>query len=79
MTRVEAEIKGDIHRLEEEVKGDIGKLEAELKGSVGILDQKVDGLTKRVDTQDFINRGVIVGLVLTILGGFAKIFGLVPR
>jgi hypothetical protein len=55
LTRVKAEIKGNIHRLKADVKGDIRRLEAELKGSIGILDQKVDGLTKRVDTQDFIN------------------------
>jgi hypothetical protein len=41
------------------------------------LDEKIDGIAKRVDTQEFINRGVVIGLVLAILGGFAKIFGFV--
>ena len=49
---------------------------AELKGDVKVLDEKIDGLGKRLDQTEFINRGVIVGLVLTIVGGFVKIFGL---
>lgn len=83
------DIKTDIGKLSSKIdsvaadvsdlKTNLARAEAELKGEIGILDQKIDGLTKRVDTQDFINRGVIVGLVLAILGGFAKIFGLVSK
>lgn len=59
-----------------EMRSELIRVEESLKGELKVLDQKVDGISKRVDTQDFINRGVIVGLVLTILGGFVKLFGL---
>lgn len=52
------------------------RVENTLKGEIKVLSEKVDGLSKRVDTQEFINRGVIIGLILAVLGGFAKVFGL---
>lgn len=71
LVRVETELKGEIRVLDEK----IGRVETELKGEIKLLDGKVDGIGKRLDQTD-INRGVIVGLVLTILGGFVKLFGL---
>ena len=59
-----------------DLKTELVRVELELKGEIKVLDEKVDGISKRIDTQEFINRGVIVGLVLAILGGFAKIFGI---
>jgi hypothetical protein len=34
-------------------------------------------LDKRVGNQEFTNRSILVGLILVILGGAAKIFGMV--
>ena len=60
-----------------EVKIDkIGEDITDLQVKVGVLSEKVEGITKRLDTQEFINRGVIIGLILAVLGGFAKVFGL---
>lgn len=59
-----------------ELKTNLVRVELELKGEIKVLDEKIDGIGKRLDQSEFINRGVIVGLVLTILGGFVKIFGL---
>lgn len=70
------ELKTNLVRVELELKGDLVRVEESLKGEIKVLDEKIDGIGKRVDTQEFINRGVIVGLVLTILGGFVKLFGL---
>lgn len=36
---------------------------------------KIDGLDKRLGNQEFLNRTVVVGLLLAILGGLAKLFG----
>ncbi|NHC38293.1 hypothetical protein [Scytonema millei] len=72
-----SDIKTNLVRVEAELKGDLVRVEAELKGEIRVLDEKIDGIAKRVDTQEFINRGVVIGLVLAILGGFAKIFGFV--
>jgi predicted nuclease with TOPRIM domain len=51
------------------------RLEERLSGEIKALDEKVDGIAKRLDYQEFINRGVIVGLILASLAGLAKIFG----
>ncbi len=50
---------------------------AEVKGEIETLDTKVDGLDKRVSNQEFTNRGVLVGLIVVILGGAAKFFGII--
>ncbi|ACK74171.1 hypothetical protein PCC7424_5612 (plasmid) [Gloeothece citriformis PCC 7424] len=47
----------------------------DLKIGQARLEEKVDGLGKRLDFQEFINKGVLVGLVVAILGGAAKLFG----
>ena len=60
-----------------QIKVDAARNTAEIKGGIKTLNEKIDGISKRVDTQKFINRGVIVGLILAILGGFAKLFGFV--
>jgi outer membrane murein-binding lipoprotein Lpp len=59
-----------------EVKGDIKAIDEKLSGQIKTLDTKVDGLDKRVGNQEFTNRGILVGLILVILGGAAKIFGI---
>jgi hypothetical protein len=41
------------------------------------LTEKVDGLAKRLENQEFISRGVLIALIIAILGGFAKLFGVV--
>jgi hypothetical protein len=51
------------------------KSEEKLSGEIRTLDEKVNGLAKRVDDQAFINRGVLIGLIVAICGGAAKLFG----
>lgn len=71
-------IEGKIDKLTEDVsdvKTHLVKAEEEIKGEIKVLEARIDGISKRIDTQEFINRGVIVGLILAVLGGFAKIFG----
>ena len=60
-----------------EVKGDLKATNEKLSGQIKALDTKVDGLDKRVGNQEFTNRGVLVGLIVVILGGAAKFFGMV--
>ena len=81
MVRLESELKGDIKALESELKGDIKALESELKGDikaleieVKTLDTEVKGIGKRLDTQEFINRSVVVGFVLALAAGAVKLF-----
>ena len=59
------------------IEGRIDAVDEKLSGQIKALDTKVDQLDKRVGNQEFTNRGVLVGLILVILGGAAKFFGLV--
>jgi septation ring formation regulator EzrA len=47
-------------------------------GEVKVLDQKTDAIEKRLDNQEFINRGVLVAVIVTFIGGAAKFFGWLP-
>ncbi len=38
---------------------------------------ELKGMNKRLDYQEFINRGVLIGLIIALLGGLAKLFGFV--
>jgi hypothetical protein len=76
LTRLETKVD-KISEDVSDIKTNLVRVEAELKGEIWVLDEKIDGIVKWVDTQEFINRGVVIGLVLAILGGFAKIFGFV--
>ncbi|MDJ0659734.1 MAG: hypothetical protein QNJ42_09615 [Crocosphaera sp.] len=49
----------------------------DLKVGQAKLEEKVEGLTKRLDYQEFINRGVVIGLIVALLGGLAKMLGLI--
>lgn len=62
-------------RSEERLSGEIKALNERLSGEIKALDEKVDGIAKRLDYQEFINRGIIVGLILAVLAGLAKILG----
>jgi exonuclease VII large subunit len=50
------------------------RLEERLTGEIKTTNAKLDGLSKRLDTQEFINRSVMVGLVLAIAAGVVKLF-----
>ena len=69
------EIKLDQKKLLEEVN-ELKLGQAEIKGDIKALDTKVEQLDKRIGNQEFTNKGVLIGLVIVILGGAAKFFGL---
>ncbi|MEO1004549.1 MAG: hypothetical protein AAFW67_01600 [Cyanobacteria bacterium J06638_38] len=60
-----------------EIKGDLKAVDEKLSGQIKALDTKVDQLDKRVGNQEFTNRGILIGLIVVILGGAAKFFGMV--
>ncbi len=59
------------------IEGDITTIDERLSGQIKSLDTKVEQLDKRVGNQEFTNRGFLIGLIVVILGGAAKFFGLV--
>jgi uncharacterized protein YlxW (UPF0749 family) len=84
---IESDLKEILTRLEQKIdnvskdvndlKVSVAETRAELKEDIKALNEKVDGLSKRLDTTEFVNRGILIGLIVAILGGFAKLFGIV--
>ncbi|GAB4217998.1 MAG: hypothetical protein OHK0012_24850 [Synechococcales cyanobacterium] len=69
--------KIDLGLTELNRKIDVGLAEvrveiAEVRGEVKRLEEKVDGLGKRLDNQEFINRGAILTLVGAVTTGLVK-------
>ncbi len=56
----------------DDMSGDINKLNV----TVTRLDEQVANAVKRIDSIEFANRAVSIGLLIAILGGLAKLFGL---
>jgi chromosome segregation ATPase len=71
-------LSGQITSLDEKLTGQINSLDEKLTGKINVLDEKITGQGKRLDFQEFINRSVLGGLILIVLGGAAKYFGIMP-
>ena len=72
------EIQNDQKKLLEEVNNlKVGQ--ARIEGKIETLDTKVEQLDKRVANQEFLNRGVFIGLLLALLGGVVNFFGWMPK
>jgi DNA anti-recombination protein RmuC len=81
MDRQFAEVNQKMDRQFAEVNQKFEKIDDRLnKLEVGQADlsQKVNGIDKHLDNQEFINRGVLVSLVVALIGGVAKLFGWLP-
>jgi predicted nuclease with TOPRIM domain len=84
MDRQSAEVNQkfvEVNQKLEKIDGRLNKLEigqAELSGEIKTLDEKVSGISKRLDNQEFISRGILVSVIIALLGGAAKLFDLLP-
>lgn len=64
-----------------EVNQKLNKLEiglVELSGEIKVLDEKFKGFDKRIDNQEFLNRGILGALVVALVAGAAKLLGWLP-
>ena len=50
-----------------------------VKGDIKALETKVEQLDKRIGNSELTNRGILIGLVVVILGGAAKLLGWMPN
>jgi chromosome segregation ATPase len=73
---VDERLSGQIKAVDEKLSGQIKAVDERLSGQIKAVDTKVDQLDKRVGNQEFTNRGILVGLILVLLGGAAKFFGI---
>ncbi|MEM7594070.1 MAG: hypothetical protein AAF383_21600 [Cyanobacteria bacterium P01_A01_bin.83] len=69
------QISQKLDRLSADVT-DLKVGQAKIEGKIEALDTKVEQFDKRIGNQEFTNRGVLIGLIVVILGGAAKLFGL---
>jgi chromosome segregation ATPase len=80
---IEQDLKEILGKIDQKLDGlqkDIVELkigQTEIKGEIKTLSERINGVDERVKNQDFISRGILVGLILAILGGLAKLFGFV--
>jgi len=80
---IEQDLKEILGKIDQKLDGlqkDIVDLkigQTEIKGEIKTLSERINGINERVKNQDFISRGILVGLILAILGGLAKLFGFV--
>lgn len=74
-----AEILKDLQSGQKEILKEISDVKISLeamKGDIKALDTKVEQLDKRIGNVEFANRGILIGLVVAVLGGAVKLFGL---
>jgi SMC interacting uncharacterized protein involved in chromosome segregation len=60
----------------------IGKLEVgqvETKGNIKALEAQSDQLEKRIGNVEFASRGILIGISVIVLGGFAMFFGMANK
>ena len=72
-------LSGQITSIDEKLTGQINSLDEKLTGKINVLDEKITGQGKRLDFQEFINRSILAGLILLVLGGAAKYLGIMPK
>lgn len=80
LDKIDEKFEAKLDKLDEKFEAKFDKLDERLttiEVGQGRLEEKVDGLAKRIDNQEFINRGVLVGLIIALLGGLAKMFGFI--
>lgn len=80
---IEQDLKDILGKIDQKLDGlqkDIVELkigQTEIKGEIKTLSERINGVDERVKNQGFISRGILIGLILAILGGLAKLFGFV--
>lgn len=70
-----AEILKDLQKGQKEIQISLETI----KGDIKALDTNVEQLDKRVANQEFLNRGVFIGLLVALLGGVVNFFGWLPK
>ena len=73
-------IENKIDTLQKDVNNKFDTLQkdvTDLKVGQARLEEKVEGLSKQIDNQEFVSRGVLIGLIIAIAGGAAKLFGFI--
>jgi predicted nucleic acid-binding Zn-ribbon protein len=79
LEKILSELQSEIKSFRNEVTTDLKAIRndvTDLKVGQAKLEEKLDGLSKRIDNQEFVSRGILLTLLATVLGGAAKMFGI---
>lgn len=76
---VDERLTGKIEILDEKLTGQIKSVDERLTGEIKSVNSTLQQIDKRVGNQEFLNRGIFVGLLLTLLGGIANWLGWMPQ
>ncbi len=71
------DLRQDVDTKFKDLRQDVVELkvgQVKLEGDIKALETEVRGIGKRLDTQEFINRSVVVGFVLALAAGVIKLF-----
>jgi phosphoribosylcarboxyaminoimidazole (NCAIR) mutase len=82
MSNTPIQISTDLGKILERIEDKLENLQkdvTDIKVGQARLEEKVEGLAKRIDNQEFVSRGVLIGLIIAIAGGAAKLFGFVDN
>jgi outer membrane murein-binding lipoprotein Lpp len=74
---VDERLSGQIKAVDERLSGQIKVVDERLSGEIKTLGTKVEQLDKRIGNSEFTNRGILIGLIVVILDGAAKFFGII--
>ena len=80
LSKILERIENKIDTLQKDVNNKFDTLQkdvTDLKVGQARLEEKVEGLSTRIDNQEFVSRGVLIGLIVAIAGGAAKLFGFI--
>ncbi len=73
-----AKMDNRLERIENELIN-LKVSQTEIRGDIKALDEKVTGLGKRLENQEFVNRGILMALVVALIAGTAKLLGFIPN
>ncbi len=76
---VDEKLSAQINLVDEKLSAQINLVDEKLSGQISLVDEKVTGLGKRLDFQEFVNRGILTALIVTLIAGAAKFFGFMPN
>lgn len=79
LTEEFTELKTEVKVGFTEVKGEIKTIDERMSGQIDTLNAKVEQLDKKISNSELTNRGILIGIVVLVLGGAAKLFGLVEN
>jgi hypothetical protein len=66
------ELKSDIRSVEDRLSGEIRSVEDRLTGEIKRLEEKVGGIDKRLGNEEFISRGAITAVFVSVAAGVIK-------